>query len=57
MDEPAAFQPVKGKWGAGGATNVRLAKVKVTSLQRALRLAWQNIAPAHLARSASSGSE
>ena len=43
--EPDVFVPVKGKWGLGGATHVRLAKVKKPSLQRALVTAWRNTAP------------
>jgi hypothetical protein len=46
---PDAFAPVKGAWGRGGATNVRLAKVDERRLKTALGLAWRNIAPASLA--------
>ena len=46
--EPAAYTPVKGKWGLGGATHVRLKKVKKPSLQRALLTAWRNTAPKNL---------
>ena len=43
--EPEIFRPVPGGWGKHGATNVRLAKADVKTLQSALGMAWRNIAP------------
>jgi hypothetical protein len=43
--EPDIFRPVPGGWGKSGNTNVRLAKADSTTLQSALKMAWQNIAP------------
>ena len=43
--EPEIFRPVPGGWGKYGNTNVRLAKADATTLQSALTMAWQNIAP------------
>jgi len=34
--------PVKGKWGLGGATNVRLKAVDATTARSALAMAWRN---------------
>jgi len=48
--DPVAFTPVKGGWGKGGATNVRLRKAKVAAVRTALLTAWRNVAPAGLAR-------
>jgi hypothetical protein len=45
---PEAFVPVKGAWGARGATSVRLSKVKKADLERALLAAWRNTAPKRL---------
>jgi hypothetical protein len=42
--EPEMFRPVSGKWGEGGATNVKLAKTDPTTLKSALTMAWRNIA-------------
>ncbi len=42
--EPAVFAPVKGGWGKGGATNVRLRTAKVKSVRVALTVAWKNLA-------------
>jgi hypothetical protein len=47
--EPAVFAPVKGGWGRGGATNVRLRAARVASLRLALATAWRNVAPRALA--------
>jgi len=44
--EPEAFQPVKGAWGRRGATGVRLAKAKKTTVRRALGEAWGNLVKA-----------
>jgi hypothetical protein len=43
--EPEIFRPVPGGWGERGSTNVRLALVDTATLQSALTMAWQNIAP------------
>jgi hypothetical protein len=43
--EPEIFRPVPGGWGKNGSTNVRLAKADQKTLQSALKMAWQNIAP------------
>jgi hypothetical protein len=43
--EPEIFRPVPGGWGRQGNTNVRLAKADPVTLQGALTMAWQNIAP------------
>jgi hypothetical protein len=42
--EPKAFSPVKGGWGRGGATSVRLKTAKKESARRALEMAWKNSA-------------
>lgn len=47
--EPDVFAPVKGGWGARGATTVRLHPAKVRSVRVALSLAWRNVAPRRLA--------
>ena len=44
--EPAMFVPVKGKWGLGGATNVRLKAADVATMRSALAMAWQNVGTA-----------
>ena len=46
--EPAAFTPVKGAWGRGGATSLRLDAVRNRSLRLALAMAWRNVAPRSL---------
>ena len=43
--EPEIFRPVPGGWGKQGYTNVRLAKADATTLQSALTMAWENVAP------------
>ncbi len=47
--EPAAFAPVPGGWGRGGATHVCLRAARVGSLRIALAAAWRNVAPRALA--------
>jgi hypothetical protein len=47
--EPEVFVPVKGKWGAKGATNVRLRPATRRSVGLALMAAWRNVAPKALA--------
>jgi len=46
--EPEAFVPVKGAWGRRGATSVRLAKAKKSTLRQAVTAAWLNAAPKRL---------
>jgi hypothetical protein len=41
--DPAAFVPVKGKWGEKGSTNVRLAAAKEQLLAEAMAAACGNI--------------
>jgi len=45
---PKVFVPVKGGWGLGGATNVRLAAATAATLRPALETAWRNVAPKSL---------
>jgi len=47
--QPATFAPVKGGWGRGGATNVRLRAAKKAAVREALTIAWRNCAPKRLA--------
>ncbi len=47
--QPAAFAPVKGGWGRGGATQVRLRAAKQGAVREALITAWRNRAPKRLA--------
>jgi len=44
------FAPVKGGWGRGGATNVRLRAAKKGAVREALITAWRNRAPKRLAQ-------
>jgi hypothetical protein len=46
--EPEVFLPVKGAWGRGGATSVRLGPARAKSMRVALAVAWRNIAPPKL---------
>ena len=48
--EPDVFVPVKGKWGARGATSVRLRSAKVSSVRLAVLAAWRKVAPSALAK-------
>ncbi len=41
--EPGVFTPVKGKWGLGGATHVRLRGARRQSVRKALKLAQANL--------------
>ena len=43
--EPEVFVPVKGAWGRGGATNVRLRPARAKSVRVALSAACRNVAP------------
>ena len=45
---PDVFTPVKGGWGARGATSIKLRAAKSEALRRALQVAWKNVAPASL---------
>ncbi len=47
--EPKVFKPVKGGWGAKGATNVMLEPATEPSVRQALAAAWCNTAPKKLA--------
>jgi hypothetical protein len=46
--KPDVFVPVKGGWGRGGATSVKLKAAKKATLEKALLAAWQNTAPKRL---------
>ncbi len=39
-----AFEPANGAWGRQGSTLVRLAKADATTLEDAIRSAWQHVA-------------
>jgi len=47
---PRVFRPVKGGWGRGGATNVRLSAATERTLRPALETAWNNKAHSRPAR-------
>ena len=42
---PKAFTSVKGFWGRRGATRVALAAVDARTLRKAMKAAWQRLAP------------
>jgi hypothetical protein len=42
---PDTFLPIKGTWGARGATNVVLRAARKTVVRQALEDAWRNTAP------------
>jgi hypothetical protein len=46
--EPGAFDPCSGAWGRRGATQVHLENANQDTVQRALKIAWRNIAPERL---------
>jgi hypothetical protein len=48
--EPDVFVPVKGAWGARGATCVKLRAARTRSVREAMTAAWVNTAPKTLAR-------
>jgi hypothetical protein len=48
--EPEVFEPVKGGWGRGGATSVRLKSATAATLRPAMAAAWCNAAPKKLAQ-------
>jgi len=43
-EDPEAFKPAVGAWGAGGATLVHFGSVDEDTLGEALTLCWQNAA-------------
>jgi hypothetical protein len=43
--DPAAFVPVKGKWGEKGSTNVRLSAARDVLVQEAMAAACANVSP------------
>jgi len=47
---PDAFLPIKGAWGARGATNVRLRAAGKRLARQALADAWRNTAPRDLVK-------
>jgi hypothetical protein len=47
--EPDVFIPVKGGWGRGGATSVRLRAATTKTLKQAMTAAWCNAAPKKVA--------
>jgi hypothetical protein len=47
-DHPAAFTPVKGKWGESGSTTVVLKHASKMSVAAALEAAWRKRAPKRL---------
>jgi hypothetical protein len=53
--EPEVFVPVKGGWGRGGATSVRLRAATAKALKPAMAAAWCNAAPKKLARDLEAG--
>ena len=53
--EPDVFVPVKGGWGRGGATSVRLRAATTKVLKPAMAAAWCNAAPKKLAREFEAG--
>ena len=48
--QPDCFLPVKGNWGRGGCTNIRLKVANTGKLRPALHTAWRNVAPKGLAQ-------
>ena len=53
--EPEVFVPVKGGWGRGGATSVRLPAATAKALKPAMAAAWCHAAPKKLAREFEAG--
>ena len=47
---PTMFEPIKGAWGARGATKVNLPRAKAAFVRPALVAAWKNTAPKKLAQ-------
>src|SRR6266404_1723150 len=54
-EQQEVFVPVKGGWGRGGATSVRLRAATKKVLQAAMAAAWCNAAPKKLAREFEAG--
>jgi hypothetical protein len=52
---PAVFTPASGAWGAGGATQVRLAGLEKKIAEQALLAAWRQRAPKRIAAEFDSG--
>jgi hypothetical protein len=48
--EPEIFVPVNGAWGRRGATTVNLKVASEATLTKAMRAAWRNTAPKHVAQ-------
>lgn len=48
LADPKMFVPVKGAWGAKGATNVILKAATKARVREALRVAWHSTAPKSL---------
>ena len=46
--QPGSFVPVKGAWGRGGATNVKLRHANTAAVAEALNVAWEHAAPRKL---------
>jgi hypothetical protein len=42
---PEMFEPVKGKWGKRGSTQVILKEAKTKVIESAMKLAWAKAAP------------
>jgi hypothetical protein len=42
---PEMFEPVKGKWGKRGSTQVILQSAKPAVLKSAMKMAWNNATP------------
>lgn len=47
--EPHVFAPIKGAWGAKGATRVELEPASEPSVRQALLASWRNTAPKRIA--------
>lgn len=49
-EHPGTFEPAKGGWGRGGATQVNLKKATKTVARKALKAAWTRAAPETLSK-------
>jgi len=56
-EDPEAFKPAAGAWGAGGATLVHFSSVDEDTLGEALTLCWQNAATKTAARKKTTASK
>ena len=45
-DHPLAFQPIKGAWGAKGATRVILSQATAEMMRPAIASAWRSVSEA-----------